>query len=191
MPPKARFTREEITAAALNLAEREGIDALTARALGEELGCSSRPVFTVFDSMDEVREEVTAAAYAIYHSYEDEFMNEENAFKGSGKGYIYFAADHPKLFRFLFMNASKSIPDIESVLENIDGYYGKILNCVQSLYGCDGRTAKEIYLHLWIYSHGIATLTATGVCSFTKEQVEEMLGTVGAGIISKYRADRR
>ena len=40
MPPKPRFTREEIVAAALDIVSRKGIEALTARELGEALGSS-------------------------------------------------------------------------------------------------------------------------------------------------------
>ena len=40
MPPKPRFTREEIVAAALDIVSRKGIEALTARELGETLGSS-------------------------------------------------------------------------------------------------------------------------------------------------------
>lgn len=39
MPPKPRFTREEIVAA-LDIVSRKGIEALTARELGETLGSS-------------------------------------------------------------------------------------------------------------------------------------------------------
>lgn len=58
MPPKAKFSKTEITDAALNIVANSGIDALTARSLGEALGSSPRPIFTVFDSMEEVQTQV-------------------------------------------------------------------------------------------------------------------------------------
>ena len=48
MPPKAKFTKEEIAEQALNIIKEEGAAALTARSLGERLGTSSRPIFTAF-----------------------------------------------------------------------------------------------------------------------------------------------
>ena len=62
MPPKPKFTKEEIVTAALELVSEKGIEALTARELGVRLGSSARPIFTVFNSMEEVQEEVRAAA---------------------------------------------------------------------------------------------------------------------------------
>ena len=48
MPPKARFTREEIIESALNLAAEKGLRSLTARELGAALNSSTRPIFTAF-----------------------------------------------------------------------------------------------------------------------------------------------
>ena len=57
MPPKAKFTKEEIIAAALKITREQGIGAVTARELGARLGSSARPVFTVFSSMEELTRE--------------------------------------------------------------------------------------------------------------------------------------
>ena len=52
MPPKAKFTREEVIEAALSILRAKGRSALTARALGERLNSSARPIFTLFSGMD-------------------------------------------------------------------------------------------------------------------------------------------
>jgi len=87
------------------------------------------------------------------------------------------------------MTEISGAPDHEKVLPVIDGYYEKILASVQSEYGFGRETAKKIYQHLWIYSHGIASLVAMNVCSFSEETVSEMLNDIGAGIIRKYKAE--
>ena len=51
MPPKAKFTPEEILRAALDITREHGIGAVTARELGNRLGSSARPIFTVFKSI--------------------------------------------------------------------------------------------------------------------------------------------
>ena len=44
MPPRAKFSREEIIKAGLDIVRENGLEALTARALGDKLGSSSRPI---------------------------------------------------------------------------------------------------------------------------------------------------
>lgn len=69
MPPKAKFTKEQIVNAALDIIKEQGTSELTARALGKKLGSSACPIFTVFDSMDEVMSETVKAAKALYAEY--------------------------------------------------------------------------------------------------------------------------
>lgn len=45
--------------------------------------------------------------------------------------------------------------------------------------------AIKLYLHLWIYSHGIASLLATNVCKFTSQEISDMLTEVFIGIFKK------
>lgn len=189
MPPKAKFTREEIVGAAFEIVRREGFGALTARSLAAALRSSPRPIFTVFRGMDEVQEEVMKKARRLYENYEDREMSGDNAFKGSGTGYIRFAAEEPKLFRLFFMKEQKEIPNPERVLQTIDGYYEKILNAVEAEYGFDRETAERVYLHMWLYSHGIAVAIATKICTFTEEQISGMLTEVCSSIIRKIKQE--
>ena len=183
MPPKSKFTKEEVVAAAVDIAERDGIDALTARTLASLLGSSARPIFTVYNSMDEVIGEVMIAVRKLYTEYVEAGLRETPAFKGVGTAYIKFAVEHPKLFMLLFMRERDRVPDVSSLLGVLDDSAGKILDSIMVGYGFDSETAQKIYLHLFTYSHGIATLIATKVCAFTAEQISTMLTEVFKGIL--------
>ncbi len=190
MPPKAKFTKNEIINAGLEIVRRDGFEALTARALGAELGSSARPIFTVFESMEEVQNAVISAARSLYGAYQERGLNEHNAFKGSGLGYIRFAAEQPKLFQLLFMKEAQAVPDLDNVLRQIDEYYDKIIAAVQSEYGFCHTAAKQLYLHMWIYSHGIAVLLATNVCKFTEKEISDMLTAVCVGLIRRFKEEQ-
>lgn len=74
MPPKPKFTKEEIVQAALNVVSEKGVEALTAKELGTALGSSARPIFTVFNSMKEVRDEVRIAAMQRFESFAEPLL---------------------------------------------------------------------------------------------------------------------
>lgn len=191
MPPKAKFSREEIVSAAFEIVRSDGFEALTARSLGAALKSSPRPIFTVFRNMEEVQAEVMKRARRLYEYYEDRDMDAGNPFKGSGTGYIRFASEEPKLFRLFFMKEQEKVPNPEKVLQTIDGYYEKILNAVETEYGFDRETAERVYLHMWLYSHGIAVAIATKICTFTEEQISGMLTEVCSGIIGKIKREEK
>ncbi len=190
MPPKCKFTREEIIKTALDLTREEGINALTARALGTKLGSSPKPIFTVFENMEEVQAEVLKAAKALYAGYIQVGLQQEPAFKGVGMQYILFAIKEPKLFQILFMSEQPQNPSVAGVLPIIDENYDQILQSVRSGYGLCEKDAEDIYRHLWIYSHGIAVLCATNMCYFTAEEIGKMMSEVFVGLLKEIKGGK-
>lgn len=183
MPPKAKFKREEIIEAALEIVRSEGLSNLTARALGKKLDSSARPIFTVFESMEEIQQSVIDAAKLLYREYIQRGLADTPAFKGVGMQYILFAINEPKLFQLLFMKENKDLPKLSMILSIIDENYDAILSSVKDGYGLSDETAERLYRHLWIYTHGIASLCATKMCRFTSEEISVMMTEVFIGLL--------
>ncbi len=190
MPPKCKFTKEEIIEAALEMVKADGIEAVTARALGAKLGTSSKPVFGLFQNMDELLQQVIRAARDEYNKYIKIGLAQESAFKGVGLQYILFAKNEPKLFQLLFMTQLNEKMDAAGTLPMIDDNYREILLSVQKMYGLDEDCSKRLYRHLWIYTHGIAALLATGVCSFSEQEIGDMMTEVCQGLLLRMKESR-
>ncbi len=187
MPPKAKFTKEEIIEAALEMVRNEGFAALTARALGTKLGSSARPIFTVFQSMEDVQQAVVCAAKTLYKEYIQRGLSDTPAFKGVGTQYILFSVNEPKLFQLLFMGEHTDVPELSAVLPIIDENYEEILSSVKVGYGLSRETAEKLYRHLWIYTHGIAALCATKTCRFTGEEISTMMTEIFIGLLKSLK----
>lgn len=190
MPPKAKFTKEQITKAALKLVREQGAEALTARALGNALGSSSCPIFTVFENMEEVRDSVIQAARAVYKEYVNRGLKETPAFKGVGTQYILFAVCEPNLFRLLFMTEQDKIPNFDGILPMIDESYEQILASIVTGYGIERAAADRLYRHLWIYTHGIAAMCVSKLCSFTPEEISGMMTDVFKSLLKTIKEEQ-
>ena len=187
MPPKCKFTREEIIQAALYMARTVGIGFITARSLGAQLGASSKPIFSVFKNMEEVQQEVIKAARNEYNQYVKTGLLQTPAFKGVGMQYISFAKKEPKLFQLLFMTEQPEKKDSLSILPVLDDNYSKIVASIQAGYNLAETSAKKLYQHLWIYTHGIASLLATNVCDFTDKEIGNMLTEVCKSLLKQIK----
>ena len=181
MPPKAKFDKSSIISVAVDLVRDEGIDALSARGLAKRLGCSVCPIFTVFENMEEVTKKTYAAIRGIYDSYAAEGLKSKPAFKGVGEQYIAFAIKEPKLFEALFMRAQADAT-LDSILPSIEDNYSSILQSIEDEYGLDGYKAKRLYLQMWIYTHGIATLCVSKTFVFQAKEISDMLTQAFKGI---------
>ena len=176
MPPKPKFTKEEIVAAALELVSEKGMEALTARELGVRLGSSARPIFTVFNSMEEVQEEVRAAALKRFESYAEKAMHYTPVFKQVGMQMILFAIEEPKLYQLVYMSENAGATDFESIVERLGDVAQLCVDVIQRDYGLSAEDAKTLFEHVWIYTFGIGALCATGMCRFSQEEIIQMLG---------------
>ena len=176
MPPKPKFTKEEIVAAALELVSEKGIEALTARELGARLGSSARPIFTVFNSMEEVQVEVRAAALKRFESYAEKAMHYTPVFKQVGMQMILFAMEEPKLYQLVYMSENAGATDFEGITQQLGDVAQLCVDVIQRDYGLSESDAKALFEHVWIYTFGIGALCATGMCRFSQEEIIQMLG---------------
>lgn len=172
MPRKFMFTREEVVSAALELVREGGISALTARALGQKLGSSSRPVFGLFRNMEEVRQEVIKAAEVMYRSFLETDMRSGKypPYKASGMAYIRFAREEKELFKLLFMRDRSA----ENVGENPEEIR-PLIEIIKKNLGLGEDEAYMFHLEMWIYVHGIASMIATSYINMEEEFVSRIL----------------
>lgn len=176
MPPKPKFTKEEIVTAALELVSEKGIEALTARELGVRLGSSARPIFTVFNSMEEVQAEVRAAALKRFESYAEKAMHYTPVFKQVGMQMILFAIEEPKLYQLVYMSENAGATDFEGITQRLGDVAQLCVDVIQRDYSLSEKDAKALFEHVWIYTFGIGALCATGMCRFSQDEIIQMLG---------------
>lgn len=175
MPPKPKFTREEIVSTALEVVSQKGIDSLTAKELSLALGSSARPIFTVFSSMKELQQAVRAEAMLRFESYTEKTMPSMPQFKQAGMKMVLFGLQEPKLYQFLFMQENPAVSSFEDLYLELGTDAGHCIEMIEQDYGLSTNAAKQLFEMMWIYTFGIGTLCATGVCKFTPEQLSTML----------------
>lgn len=183
MPPKFKFTREQIVAAALEVTRKNGITGLTARGLAAELGSSAKPIFGLFQNMEEVQREVVSAANTLYQSYIKKGMadNKFPPYKASGIAYIQFAKEEKELFKLLFMR-DRTDEKIEENREEIR----PIQDLIMKNLGIDENEAYFFHLELWLYVHGIATMIATNYLEWDIEFIDKALTDAYQGLKNRY-----
>ena len=175
MPPKAKFTKEQITKAALCVVSEKGAQALTAKELGAALGTSTTPIFTVFNSMQEVQDAVMLAAMERFEEYAHKAAHLGPVFKQIGVQMILFAKEEPKLYQLIFMSSISEAQTFDDIYAHLGSLADECLNVLQKDYDLSKADAKTLFEHVWIHTFGIGALCATGMCDFSHEQIAQML----------------
>ena len=177
MPPKPKVTKEQVIEAAAHIVRKEGMSGLTAKSLAAQLHCSTQPIFWLFEGMEEVRGAVTEKALEKFDEYLRTEVADVSAYKAIGLNYIRFAAEETEFFKLLFMSESSGKDILTSHTEQ-----AYVLHVLETKENITGARAQDIYEEMWLFSHGIATMIATGTATFTPERIKEMLTAVYRGL---------
>jgi len=188
MPPKPKFTKEELIQAALELTREGGLEMVVARNLGKRLNTAPSTIFTHFNSVEEIRQAVMEAARELYNAYVEEGLKMVPPMKGFGVQYIRFAIEEPNLFAVLFMRRRDDLQYVDFIVD--EGHYEMVITAAEDNFAIDRQQAEFVYHNLWAYAHGIAVMSATGVCNFSVEEISQMLGIACRSFLIGMRVPR-
>lgn len=178
MPPKAKFTKEQIVDVAVQVTREKGIEAVTAREMGNALGVSTRPVFTWFPTIDALRQSVHARAKELFRGYIQRGMESDPLpFHGVGAQYIRFAREEPKLYALLFLSGDRYGAG-GSAMETLRETQALTRPSIMQVYQLDAESADRYHRSMWLMSAGIATLIVTGGCHWSEEEISRILSHV-------------
>lgn len=175
MPPKPKFTKEEIISAALDIVSSKGVEALTARELGQALGSSARPIFTIFRSMEELMQQVRQAAMNRFEACARSPLPGMPLFKQVGMQMVLFGVREPKLYQLLFMQENRSAASFDDVFGILGTTADMCIATIRQDYGMEEAKARKLFENMWIYTFGVGALCATKMCSFPAEKLGQLL----------------
>ena len=185
MPPKVKFQKEEIVEAALRVARRSGIDAVTAREVAAELRVSPRPIFTRYETMDQLRADVYERAKAQYRACIERGMSEPIPFLGLWKQYLLFAREEPELYRLLFLTRPGNVSG--GAMEALKFSQDLARDSIMRIYNMDARTADCCFRDLWLAAFSCATLIVTDDCPYSMEEMLAIGAEISLAVCKAYK----
>ncbi len=183
MPPKTIVTRSQVLEAGFQVVRSEGLSALSARRVAQELGCSTQPVYRIYESMGELKDEVLDRSLQLALDYILSGNEEGPAFLQVGLGSLRFAQAEPELFKAVSLGGpvlaaiqqGKPPPDL--VLQR--------MRCDPQLADLTEGQLTRIHTLLWFFSQGLTSLFLSQTQNHTDpmELAEQYLQEAGRAVI--------
>ena len=154
MPRKETITRDYLVETAFTLAKQEGAENVTARKLAAKAGCSTQPIFRLYDNMEDLLGEVFARSCEFFQFFYDKVSkNHDEPFVDLGLVYIKFATEEPNLFKMLFLSDKRYDKTMYEILNGDKGIVGEHLSQEFQVFLVVGRA--EV-LHIVENHHTVA-----------------------------------
>lgn len=161
MSRKATITQEEIVNAAFKITVKEGFDQITSRKLAGAAGCSTQPIFRIYENMDELKRDVAIKAIRFFEDfYRNSEKKHDTPFVDLGLNYIRFAQEHPNLFKLLFVSTENK--DGKSMYDIVNGTDENVVREVSRANAAGVTNAEQLFMKMWIFIHGAGCMAVTG-----------------------------
>lgn len=159
MSVKTIISSEQVVEASVEMIRKNGWDSINARSLAQELGVSTKPLYRLYNGMEEIKADVYKKIYQEYDEFITHRVDNKNALITLCVAYVEFAKENKNLFKSLFLSNNLNWSSIENVLDE-KWNQSTIINLVNK-HGYSFDNAKSLFMHMWLYANGLATLIAT------------------------------
>ncbi len=190
MPPKAKISKRMVLDAVLDITRKDGFEAVNARSIAAALNCSTRPIFTCYGNMEELKKEFLDLSFDFYTQYVENYRSHANIHPCLilPLSYILFAREETHLFKLLF------ISDMALNMAEANDFYKEIGNekkakLFSDMLEMNLERGRAIFLDLFLYSHGIAVLTATGKVFLEQDAAEKMVSELLSALVKREKPD--
>lgn len=176
MPPRKRIFREDIIRAAAELVREEGPQALSVRNIAKKLECSTQPVYSEFESMETLREELTAWVREQY------LREDAGSYKQVALSFLQFARREKELFQLIYLRQRAGK---EKLFEDPNGE--QTIRKLETNLELPRHKAAEMHRRMQYYCYSMAVMMATGYLDFSEEEISRELTEYYRIILSYYK----
>ena len=174
LPTTTKITKEMILNTAFEIAREKGFEKISNRELAKKMNCSIRPIYYQFKNVEELNKELYKKIERYFYEFLiDNMIKDVPLYKQIGINYIKFAIAENNLFKFLFMTEIKDEPS--AFITTDEKGFEEVVKAITISTKLSDKDIKSFHIKMWIFAHGIATLSATKSVKFTDEQIQALL----------------
>lgn len=174
LPTTTKITKEMILNTAFEIAREKGFENISNRELAKKMNCSIRPIYYQFKNVEELNKELYKKIERYFYEFLiDNMIKDVPLYKQIGINYIKFAIAENNLFKFLFMTETKDEPS--AFITTDEKGFEEVVKAIKISTKLSDKDIKSFHIKMWIFAHGIATLSATKSVKFTDEQIQDLL----------------
>ncbi|MDE6284985.1 MAG: TetR/AcrR family transcriptional regulator [Bacilli bacterium] len=169
MPAVIELKKENVVKVAVRMVNANGWGSINARSLAKELQVSTKPLYRIYSSMEEIKKDIYEEIYRQYDEYITSRIDSKKALLTLSFAYVEFASKYKNLFVSLFLSNNLKWKTPDDVL-NEKWNQSTIINLVNK-HGYSFKEAKSLFMNFWLYTNGLATLLATNEIEMNDKEI--------------------
>ncbi len=169
MPAIKELSKDYIVKVAVKMVNDKGWDSINARSLAKTLKVSTKPLYRIYKNMDEIKSDIYKEISYQYDEFITSRVDNKKALITLCIAYVEFAQEYKNLFISLFLSNNLKWKSLENVLDE-KWNQSTIINLVNK-HGYSFEEAKNLFMNMWLYANGLATLIATNEITIDEKEI--------------------
>ena len=173
MARKSQFTAEDVILGAIDSVREKGWEGLSGPAVAQRMGCSTMPIYSYFENMQALEDEVVKRAWNMVMEYQAKRYTDD-VWINQAIGWIKFAWEENNLFVCMLNSRNQKL---QYQLRNIHWQYlsGQLAD-YETFNGLDSFQIETIRYSHAMLTQGIAVSDNLGFTILFKESDEMLYG---------------
>ena len=167
--PKQKITKEMVVEAAFSLARAGGMEQVLVKNIAQKLGCSVQPIYSYCDNMESLRQDVMQRVIEFVRGFVAERIDPEDLFRSTGRAYVRIAREEPQLYKLFALHQRAGVSSLEELYAAETN--PKVAVSIAENLHISAEQAKQLHLHMLIYTIGIGTIFAVTTPGIPAEEI--------------------
>lgn len=186
MPKKTHLTINDFLETAFDMVRENGWKKLSITAVAKHMGCSTMPVYSHFENLGTLKDEVVKKGWELVRDYESTQYTGD-AWIDQAIGYVYFARDNSQLFACMLDGRNLALE--RRMLQKHWDFLTTLLSGYQGFDDLSQEQCRVIRYSRALFTQGVATTVSKGLGKLLtdNEVIEKYLMVSSQAILEGYR----
>ena len=173
MARKEKYTKEIIVNKGVEFVKNYGIYKLSCRDLAKYIGCSTQPIFRLWNNIEEYKQDLKVELKHDYHNFIAKYVDINDYLYTISYAYALYSKKEPNIFRALFITELAGTRTIREVLNT--SWNVPTIDAMTKQYKISIEEAERIYRDVRFYTHGIASQLCAKTIRITDKEIKKLI----------------
>ncbi len=186
MPRKTQFKVDVVVETTFDMVRKNGWEGLSVTAVAKQMGCSTMPIYSHFENLETLKDEVIRKGWELVKDYEAKQYTGD-AWVNQAIGYVYFARENSQLFGCMFDGRNLELQ--RRMLQEHWDFLTKLLSGYQGFKDLSQEQSRVIRYSRAMFTHGVATTVSKGWSKLLTDEeiITKYLAATSQAMLDGYR----
>ena len=176
MANKEKYTKEIILSKGVEFIRKYSIYKLNSRELAKYIGCSTQPIFRIWNNLEEYKQDLKIELKKDYNNFISKYVNTNDYLYTISYAYALYAKEESNIFKSLFITELAGTRTVKEVLNS--SWNIPTIDAMTKQYHISLNKANEVYRDVRFYTHGISSQLCAKTIKLTNKEIQELIKNI-------------